>query len=189
MTVQQLRLAGVLAMTSAILTIPALLLSYHLATTGMQVDHVLLATLELLGLVLFTAIMLLFKKLLNSHFLYHKADNYCDFLVTTYIFFTAANISSLFLPSLQDPLDLFSLLLACAMGIAQIFLGFTLFRLPGTLYGMLKPYCILTITTGILVTSIVLLPIAMLVGAISDVMLGTIFFHAAAAPQAEDQQP
>lgn len=179
-------MAGFLAMTSAILCIPALLLSYYLATTELQADVLLLAAVQLLGLFLFTVLTLCFKKLLNSRFLYHRADNYFDFLVATYLFYTAASISSLFLPSLQKPLDLFSMLLVCAIGVAQVLLGINLFQLPDSLYGMRKPYCFLTIITGIFVATIVLLPIGVIVGAITDVMLGTIFFQAATQP---DQVP
>jgi hypothetical protein len=185
-TTKHLRMAGFLAMTSAILGIPALLISYYLATTELQADALLLAAVQLLGLFLFTALTLSFKKLLNSRFLYHRADNYFDFLVATYLFYTAASISSLFLPSLQKPLDLFSMLLVCAIGVAQVLLGINLFQLPDSLYGMRKPYCLLNIITGVLVASIVLLPIGVIIGAIADVMLGTIFFQAAAQP---DQVP
>jgi hypothetical protein len=43
---------------------------------------------------------------------------------------------------------------------------------------MLKPYGIFTIITGALIASVIFLPAAVITGAISDVMLGTIFFQA-----------
>jgi TctA family transporter len=46
-----------------------------------------------------------------------------------------------------------------------------------------KPYCYLNIVTGVCTAMIILLPIGVLTSAVSDVMLGTIFFHAATEPK------
>jgi hypothetical protein len=64
-------------------------------------------------------------------------------------------------------------------GILSIMFGTRLLRLSGNLYGLLKPFCYVTIGSGICLVTIFLLPVAITAGAIADVILGVIFFRAA----------
>jgi hypothetical protein len=64
-------------------------------------------------------------------------------------------------------------------GILSIMFGTRLLRLSGDLYGLLKPFCYVTIGSGICLVTVFLLPVAILTGAVADVILGVIFFRAA----------
>lgn len=175
---KKLRIAGFLAMASAILGIPLVILSYHFSENKDIAPIVFLTVMQLAGLCLFTYLYSFLKKFLNQKFAFHETDNYIDFLVMTNIFVTLAGISGYFLPDLRDPLEMFSLLLIISFGTAQIFFGIKLLKLSDSPQEILKPFCFLSILTGIFIATIVLLPIASLTGAITDVMLGTIFFQA-----------
>ena len=65
----------------------------------------------------------------------------------------------------------------------QIMFGVKLLQLSNDLKGLHKPYCYLNIITGICLATVVLLPVGILASAITDVMLGTIFFQAAKQPE------
>jgi hypothetical protein len=182
-TTRKLRIAGFLAMTSAVLSIPLLLLSYHFYENDETGYALFLSFSQLAGLYLFIYLNSFLKKFLNLRFSFHEADNYIDFLITTYAFLTLAGICALFLSALAEPLELFSLLLIVSFGVGQLLFGIKLFQVPDSLDGMLKPFCIFTILTGILVATIFLLSLASLTGALADVMLGTIFFKAAGKPE------
>jgi hypothetical protein len=123
------------------------------------------------------------KRFLNLRFAFHETDNYIDFLITITIFLTIAGIGALYLPTLAEPLELFSLLLLVSFGVGQLLFGIKLFSVPDSLQGMLKPFCLFAILTGLLIATIFLLPLASLTGAIADVMLGTIFFRACEKPE------
>ena len=58
-------------------------------------------------------------------------------------------------------------------------MGTRLLRLSGNFYGLLKPFCYVTIGSGICLVTVFLLPVAITAGAIADVILGVIFFRAA----------
>lgn len=182
MTNRRLIIAGFLAMTNAVLSIPFLILSENLGERDDLLATAVQAGILLVGLILFTGIALFLKRLLNSHHAFNGADNHIDFLITTNIIMGCAGIAALFLPAWEEPLILFYLLLVVAFGVGQILLGFKLLKLPAPLRGMLKPFCIFTIVTGFLVSSVYLLSFGVITGAIADVMLGTIFFQAVERP-------
>jgi len=181
-TTRNLRLAGSLAMTSAVLSIPLLLLSFYLYQNDEQGYTLFLTIIQLAGLFLFIYLNSFLKSFLNLRFAFHETDNYIDFLITITIFLTIASIGALYLPTLAEPLELFSLLLLVSFGVGQLLFGIKLFHLPDSLQGMLKPFCLFAILTGLLIASIILLPLASLTGSIADVMLGTIFFRASKKP-------
>jgi hypothetical protein len=64
-----------------------------------------------------------------------------------------------------------------AQGVVQAHFGYKLLKLPNDLGGMLKPFCYVNMATGILMATIILIPVGIVVSAISDLMLGTIFFN------------
>lgn len=170
-------------MTSAVLSIPALLLTYHYYENDEMGYSLFLALIQLIGLNLFIYLNSFLKKFLNLRYAFHETDNYIDFLITTNIFLTLAGIGALLLPALAEPLEQFSLLLIISFGVGQLLFGMKLFQVPDSLHGMLKPFCFFTILTGILIATIFLLPLASLTGALADVMLGTIFFKACETPE------
>ncbi|HOP40723.1 MAG TPA: hypothetical protein PLI53_06730 [Geobacteraceae bacterium] len=186
MNSKKLRIAGYFAMASAVLGIPLALLSYHFSENKDSMPVVFWAIMQLGALCLFTYLYSVLKKYLNQRFSFHEVDNYIDFLIMINIFVTFAGISGNLLTALREPLEMFSLLLIISFGTAQLFFGIKLFQLSDTLQGMLKPFCFLSILTGIFIATIVLLPIASLTGAITDVMLGTIFFQASESPEELD---
>jgi hypothetical protein len=64
-------------------------------------------------------------------------------------------------------------------GILSIMFATRLLRLSGNLYGLLKAFCYTTIMSGICLVTVFLLPVAILAGAVADVILGVVFFRAA----------
>lgn len=170
-------------MTSAVLSIPLLLLTYHFYENDEPGYAFFLTFTQLFGLSLFIYLNSCLKRFLNHRFSFRGADNYIDFLITINVFLTLAGIGALFLPAFAEPLEQFSLLLVVSFGVGQLLFGITLFHLPDSLHGMLKPFCFFTILTGIFIATIFLLSLASLTGALADVMLGTIFFKAAEKPE------
>lgn len=178
-----LRMAGFLAMSSAVLSIPFLILSYYFSDGNIPNTPFFQATMQVVAIILFTCLTWLLKKFLNTRHSFHDTDNYIDFLIATNLFAGSAVIVGLFLPSWTEALDWFSLLLIAAFGVAQILFGIKLLRLPDSLNGMLRPFCFMTITTGLFTSTVVFLPVGVVTGAIADIMLGTIFFQAAGKPE------
>ena len=173
-------------MTSAVLSIPLLFLSHYFYQNDGQGYTLFLTLIQLAGLFLFIYLNSFLKRFLNLRFAFHETDNYIDFLITITVFLTIASIAELYLPTLAEPLELFSLLLLVSFGVGHLLFGIKLFHLPDSLQGMLKPFCLFAILTGLLIATIILLPLASLTGALADVMLGTIFFRAAKNPEEPD---
>ena len=64
-------------------------------------------------------------------------------------------------------------------GILSIMFATRLLRVSGNLYGLLKAYSYTTVMSGICLITVFLLPVAFILGAVADVVLGVIFFRAA----------
>jgi len=178
LTGNDFRRAGYLAMTSAILSIPFLVLSYQLSQREDIISNAIQACMQLTGLFLFIYLAAALKKYLNHCHSFHEVDNYIDFLITTNLIISLATVAGLFLPAYEIAIDRFCFILIVVFGVTQVLFGFKLLRAQDTPRGMLKPYSIFLIATGTLIATMVLLPAAVITGAISDVVLGTIFFQA-----------
>jgi hypothetical protein len=83
------------------------------------------------------------------------------------------------IPEFEEVIAQVLILVVIALGILQARFGSLLLSLPDELGGLRRPYAYLNIVTGICLASIVLVPIAIVSGAIADVMLGTIFLQSA----------
>lgn len=180
-----LRWAGILAMANAVLSIPFLILSYYLDERGDLAADLIHSAMYLVGTFLFVVLALFLKRLLNSGHSFHQADNSIDFLIIINLILGLAGIAGLFIAPLEEPLNQYSVLLIIAFGIAEIVLGIRLFRLPDSLKGLLKPFCLFTIVTGTFLASVLLMPLGVITGAVADVMLGTIFFQAVSRPESK----
>jgi hypothetical protein len=64
-------------------------------------------------------------------------------------------------------------------GILSILFAKRLLRLPYSLYGLLKPYCYVTLISGACFITVILIPVGIVTGAVTDFILGIIFFRAA----------
>jgi hypothetical protein len=89
------------------------------------------------------------------------------------------NLLSLGSGQMESFMEILTVAALIVFGILSIMFGTRLLRLSGNLYGLLKPFCYLTIGSGICLVTVFLLPVAILAGAVADVILGVIFFRAA----------
>jgi peptidoglycan biosynthesis protein MviN/MurJ (putative lipid II flippase) len=78
---------------------------------------------------------------------------------------------------LKEPLGYALIVVLVLLGIVQVQFGNRLLKLSNNLDGMLKPFCYANMATGILLATVVLIPLSIPVSALSDLMLGTIFFN------------
>lgn len=164
-------------MASAFLTLPLVYLSYLLEGMIDSYAAVIQTIIQISGTVLFVAIVLYLKRLLNSHFNFHNTDRNIALMIIASIVTGVLSSAALCYPPLKEPIGTVVIVILVALGIVQVQFGFKLLKLPNDLGGMLKPFCYANMATGILLASVVLIPLSILASAISDLMLGTIFFN------------
>jgi hypothetical protein len=173
-------------MASAFLTLPLVYLSVTLEgridATAVAVQTVIQAC----GTVLFIAIVLYLKRLLNTLCDFHSTDRNLGLLIVVNMVTGGLSIASLYFPAWKEALETAALALLIVQGGIQVQFGYRLLKLPDSLGGMLRPFCYANMATGILLASVVLIPLAILVSAVSDLMLGTIFFNMARTAREED---
>jgi hypothetical protein len=177
---RNLKIAGWLAMASAFLTIPLEFLFSALEARTDVGATVLETIIQIFGTLLFLAITLYSKRLLNCIFNFHHADRNIDLMIITGIVAGVLSVAGIYVTPLKESIGYAGIGILMVQGIVQAQFGYKLFKLPYDLGGMLKPFCFANIATGILLATIVLIPFGIVVSALSDLMLGTIFFKISA---------
>lgn len=186
MTTKSFKIAGLLAMASAFLSLPLAYLSVSLEGRTETNAIVILTIIQISGTLLFVAIVLYLKRFLNTLFNFHNTDRNMDLLVISSMAAGILSIGALYYIPLKESLGTVAIAILVVQGIVQAQFGYKLLKLPDSLGGMLKPFCYANLATGILLASVVLIPLAILVSAISDLMLGTIFFNMARMARGDD---
>lgn len=172
-------IAGWLSVLSSFITIPVAYLSWKLEGRIDAKAVLIQSSIQVLGILLFLAITLCLKRLLNSSFRFHEVDKEIGWLIKTNVLAGIITIASLQATDLKDTFGLAAIILIVAQGIVQVRFGHRLLKLNDPIGGMLKPYCYLNMATGVCITSLILILVGMVVSAVSDLMLGTIFFYMA----------
>jgi hypothetical protein len=177
LTSRTLKIAGWLAMASAFLTLPLAYLSYSMEGRTDVNAAMVLTIIQISGIILYIAIVLCFKRLINTHFHFHNTDRNIHLMILAEAVSGVFSVAALYVSPLKETLVQVVLVILVAQAIVQVLFGFNLLKLPDNLDGMLKPFCYANIATGIFLASVVLIPLGILASALSDLMIGTIFFN------------
>jgi hypothetical protein len=168
--------AGWITMISAFASIPVAYLSWKLEGRIDFTATFIQTVIQLTAILIFLTINLYLKKLLNAYFKFHDTDKSIDWMIKANVVAGILIVIGLHSTQLKDTFGIAALLIMIAQGIVQIQFGYKLLKLQDNLGGMLKPFCYVNMATGICIASVVLILVGILVSAISDLMLGTIFF-------------
>lgn len=181
-TKEKLTRAGWISITNAIFTVPAIAMSFYLESMEGTEARFAQAVLIVVSLALFVYILSSLKQLLNVRFRFHDVDIYISYLLwgnlslSLFLFLALAN------KEFESTVGILSIMAYIFFGILSILFAKRLFRIPYSLYGLLKPYCYITIVSGACFIAIILIPAGILTGAVTDFILGIIFFRAAEQP-------
>lgn len=186
-TRQQLNLAGWLSIANALFAIPSIAMSWFLDTMEGPGAVLSQAILTIVSLGLFLYIITSLRKLLNVRFKFHGVDVYISLLIWGNVALSALSLLSLGSRRLEWALHILSIGAFIVFGILAIMFATRLLRLPGNLYGLLKPFCYITLGSAICFITVLLLPLGIIGGAVSDVILGVIFFRAAEQPPTTEE--
>jgi len=186
LTYRSLITAGWLAMISAFVSIPLTYAAFQLdgrvdsTATGIQIF------IQIGGVILFVAITLYLKRFLNARFRFHNTDKNIVLMIVANVVASVFAIMAICFSQLKETLEIAALGIVVFQGVVQMQFGYRLLTLPDNLDGMLKPFCYLNMATGVCIASVVLVIAGVVVSSISDLMLGTIFFHLAKLVREQD---
>ncbi|GAB4300852.1 MAG: hypothetical protein Fur0034_13950 [Desulfuromonadia bacterium] len=172
------RLAGLGAFLNALLTLPVFYMSLRLEE-GSEDPTSLAIQISLQWLSIFVSSLVTYA--LIQYFRTCHATSRFDDILGSMIFFsvivggiyTAARIA----PRLTEQLNILLLATAILQGILLVRFGWMLVSSSVMFGRYISGYGWLSLVTGVCLLSIVLLPVALVTGAISDLLLGTIFMN------------
>lgn len=174
------RAAGALAMTNAMLTIPWFILTFLLASREGIWSRISEALIQFFSAAIFVFTSLTLKKYLNQVKGFQATDRFILLLVKSNIVLTSVGLAGLAFPAIAESAGILAIILIIPLGVIQLIFGYRLQKLQSDMGGLLRPFCYLNMLTGFSLASVILLPLGIFTGAIADIMLGTIFFQAAA---------
>lgn len=168
-------LAGWLAIASACLFLPLFVLS--LAHDIKKIATLLPFIVLMAGLQTAFSVYAAyqFRNLLNEYYDFHELDTLIMILIIAQIVITCIAMIGRIFPVLQIPMAITLAALAIPTSIVGIMFGIRLLHLNAPLHGLLKPLAYLSIAGAICMMTFILIPVAMLIFAITDVLLGVIF--------------
>jgi hypothetical protein len=178
-TKKQLDLAGWCSITNALIAVPSLAMSWFLDTAEGMGPRLSQALLTVIGLGLFLYVISSLRKLLNIRFKFHDVDTYISLMIWGNVVLATLSLLSLGSERLESLMGVLIVIALIFFGILSIMFATRLLRLSGSLYGLLKAYSYTTVVSGICLITVFLLPLAIILGAVADVVLGVIFFRAA----------
>jgi hypothetical protein len=179
MTGNSLRRAGWLAMTSAILTLPLLWFSLQNQGRTELSLKVMDLIIQVVGACLFVALSIMLRRFLGRRFAFHATDRVIGLMIISNLGIGLMSLVATFAPAVQQAAAAVMVGAAFALGVLQLRFGYLLLSLPDDLGGMLRPFAYLNMAVGACLASIILAPLAIVLSAVADVMLGTIFLQAA----------
>jgi hypothetical protein len=174
-----LRAAGMMAMVSAVMALPMFFFFLQLAGRHDEDIRTPQVLMQCVGSVIFIALASSLRYFLARNCYFRKADGIILWLIALNIVYAVASSVGLYLPQGEEQFQPVLAAIAIMLGIAQAGLGIRLLMLPYDLGGMKLPYCWLNIVTGICMATLLLIPVGIVISAVGDVMLATIFFREA----------
>jgi hypothetical protein len=174
-----LRAAGILAMVSAVITLPMFVLSLRYEGVHDGVARTVQTLIQGTGTIVFVALVASFRCFLARNCHFRRADAIILCLIILNIAYAATSFVGIHIPKSEEQLQPVLAAMVILLGLVQAGLGMRLFALQNDLGGMKRPYCWLNIVTGICLASLLLIPVGIVSSALGDVMLGTIFFQEA----------
>jgi len=103
-----MRIAGLLAMASAFLTLPLVYLSFRLEGMHNSFGDMIQTFIQAVGTLLFLAIILCLKRLLNAVFNFHDTDRNMDLMVIASVVTGVLSIGMFSFSALMESLQSYS---------------------------------------------------------------------------------
>lgn len=175
---EQVAIANVII---AALTIPTLILTLISAdgdSALVMIRSLITIVLTILGI--YTIFM--FKKFLNVRASFYELNILIDLIIRVSIFGAVIGVLSNFSANENKLLITINVLLLIFSGILSIIYGIKLKNCPDDMYGHLKLLANMYIATGVLMASIILVPISFITSIISSILMAQIFFKATKDP-------
>ena len=177
------KFAGYCAITSSVLSLPMLAVHLICVTQIGPMAILVPANISLVVIITFCGLYAFynFKCYLNEYYKFHDIDKYVMPLIIITIvgnmagiFNSTAGALSQTYPFLKVLSMIVTLAIVITAGIIGILFCVQLLKLPVSLHGMLRPYVYITIAAAICFMLFFLGPIGVILGAVTDFMLGLI---------------
>lgn len=175
------RIAGWLAMGNAFLTIPWFIMTFFLASKEGVWPKLADAGMQFASAAIFIYTAVTLKTLLNRSYSFHEVDRFIEWMIKANVAITGVSLIGIISPAVASSAGILAVILIVPLGVLQLLFGLRLQQIEQDSAPLIRPYSYLSIATGFCLATIILIPVGVVIGAVADIMLGTIMLQAADA--------
>lgn len=179
MSVGCMRVAGWLALFSATVSIPLFLLALQFQSTADSGALLMQTLIQVVSTLLFCALLLLFRRFLHTFYTYVEADRSIFLMIILNVLLTLYALAAIVFTPLKESGDTVALAAVILLAVVQVRFALQLLRVPVQNEPLFRPYAWLNLAAGVCLATVILLPLAVLISALADLMLGTLFLQRA----------
>jgi hypothetical protein len=172
-------LAGWLAIAQAVLLVPQVLVASAIGLLSVSHPAVdaFVATMSIVGLAVGVYVLYMFRRLLNDRFNFHGVDVLITALILVNCIAVLLGLAGM-IEGLEVSVGIITAALLVLYGIVSAVFGIKLFKLEDNLFGLLIPFALLTIASGVCIATFLLAPIGVVTEVGALVIQGIIFLKA-----------
>lgn len=170
--------AGWLAMVNAFLTIPWIIMTIFLTEKAGLWPRLADAAMQLASAAIFIYTIITLRSILHRNYSFHDTDRLIEWMVKANLLVTTVSLIGNVSTSFASAAGTVAVILIVPLGVIQLFFGLKLQQLQTESSPLFRPYSYLNIATGFCLATIIMIPLAIVVGAIADIMLATILLQA-----------
>lgn len=179
------KIAGALAITSAVITIPSMILMVIDLFTESATLGLVNAAIQAISAVIFVLLMLYLRGYLEERLSLGKQTILFGFIITTGLLIYAVSITASFLDPVSSILtSLVAMVPSIALGILLMVVAFRIINSKVPDIGYAKGFAYLVGATGLLNATILLSDLAVMTNLASDILMALMFFAAGKAGSA-----
>lgn len=184
-TLSSYRIAGWMAMVNAFLTIPWIIMTFFIAEKAGLWPRLADAAMQLASAAIFIYTIITLRTLLHRSYSFHDTDRLIEWMIKANLVVTTVSLIGNISTSVASAAGTVAVILIVPLGVLQLFFGLKLQQLQTESSLLFRPYSYLNIATGFCLATIIMIPLAIVVGAIADIMLATILLQAGSSSPRE----
>ena len=182
---QRFRIAAYFSIAYAVLSIPLMVASVLTGiaeTTGAisgLTRRIITAVMSIVGYALAIYVLVALRELFEQRYRYQGVSGILKAFIYLYAVFMVLSVLGLISSAMETTVGILSVIAMIVVGVMSIVYGIRLLSFDEDLYGCRKPYAVIEIATGVCLSTVLLIPLGILLNIGGNIFLAIIFFREA----------
>jgi hypothetical protein len=182
---KRFRLAAYFSIANAVLSLPLVVASVLTgiaeasgAISGLA-SRIITAVMSIVIYALAIYVLVALRELFEQRYGYQRVSGILKAFIYLYAVFMLLSALGLISSAMETAVGILSVIAMIVVGVMSIVYGIRLLSFNEDLYGCRKPYAAIEIATGVCLSTVLLMPLGLLLNIASNIFLAIIFFREA----------